>query len=446
MRRRSLLQALGPLVIVAAGVTAFAWLRSLRAPPDASPPEDIVPPVQTVAIEPARESFELQLPGTVVPRRVVALSAEVRGRVVRRTGDCRPGQAVSQGTLLVQLDTSAHQAAVKQIDSQLEQTTIDSQLLKTESQGLETLIRLATEDLQLASRDLERMDSLVKQKSATPADRDRVRRAVISSDSTLRSLETRRSEIPLRRARLAARRQELLASRDLSLQDLERCRITAPLDGLITESHIEVGDAVQAGDLLFRIEESAAVEVEVAVGQDELNWIRETAGNQEATLELPELPASITSIIGGTRHTWTGRLVRLAGRGVDPRTRTIACRVAVSRQGVPATPPAPTAPAHLVRGGRVTVAITISPGEKLVEVPRAAVRPNGQAWSVEAGQLVVHELSIARVLAASVLLRQGTTRLAPGSRVVTSPLSIAYDGMPVRERAPIDVVDEDTVP
>ena len=40
MRPQTILQAVGPLLIIAAGVAAFAWLQSLGIPPRTSPVTD----------------------------------------------------------------------------------------------------------------------------------------------------------------------------------------------------------------------------------------------------------------------------------------------------------------------------------------------------------------------------------------------------------------------
>ena len=50
-------------------------------------------------------------------------------------------------------------------------------------------------------------------------------------------------------------------------------------------------------------------------------------------------------------------------------------------------------------------------------------------------RLAIHRIDVARVLPDSVLIRADRGTLKPGDRVVVSPLTIAYDGMPVRVRA-----------
>ena len=77
MRRQTILQAVGPLLIVAAGVAAFSWLQTLGVRPVTSPVADKPPPVRTRVLGPPREGFDIRIGGRVVPHREVTLSAEV---------------------------------------------------------------------------------------------------------------------------------------------------------------------------------------------------------------------------------------------------------------------------------------------------------------------------------------------------------------------------------
>jgi len=71
--------------------------------------------------------------------------------------------------------------------------------------------------------------------------------------------------------------------------------------------------------------------------------------------------------------------------------------------------------------------------DDLIELPRRALRADDRAYVVTAEDLLsIRELDIAWREVDSVLVRAG---LADGERVVTSPLAIAFDGMPVRMNA-----------
>ena len=67
MRPQTILQAVGPLLIIAAGIAAFTWLQSLGIPPATSPVTDKPPTVRTRVLGPPRQRFEIRIGGRVVP-------------------------------------------------------------------------------------------------------------------------------------------------------------------------------------------------------------------------------------------------------------------------------------------------------------------------------------------------------------------------------------------
>ena len=437
MRRTSILQAIGPLLIIAAGVAAFVWLKSLRAPPETKPAVSKPPPVRTLVLAAPRRQFNIRIDGQVVPRREVTLSAEIAGRVVSRPDNVRGGRYVAQGTQLLQLDPGDYELQLRTIDLQVTGIDLDLQRLTTETAGIAGLVDIGRKNLELATNELERIESLLEKKTATPAERDRVKRSQLSARNALKTLENQQALLPIRRRQLLSQRQGLLAQQEQAQRDLRRTRITAPFDGILTRARVEVGDFVRPGDILVTIEEADVVEVACRLRSDDLHWLRDSLTSRDSPrdagtlFEVPVTPATVTYRDARQAHEWAGRLTRFDGQGIDPNTRTIPCRVAVNRTHVPGANDAATT---LMRGTYVTVTLPVSPKTTLIEIPNAAVRPNRQIWSVSDDRLVIHEVEVARVLPESILIRSDRVSLRPGDHVVVSPLKIAYDGMPVRLR------------
>ena len=433
MRYQTILQAVGPLLIVAAGMAGFTWLKSLDVRPATSPNPAKSPLVRTRMLGAPREQFEITVGGRVVPSREVTLSAEVSGQIVARPAALRAGRHVTGGTLLLQLDPTDYELKLQEFDSQLDGIALEREQLAAETRGIEALAALAEEDEQLASRELDRKKTLLESGAATPADRDRARRELLEARNTLRELENRRDLLPVRRQRMDATRRGLVAQRQRVRRDLDRTRIVAPFDGLLTLERVEVGDFVRPGDVLLKIEEAAVVEVACQLRDDDLRWLRDSR-ESSAALESPGNPFEVPEVAVTVSYRespsqWTGRLTRFQGQGFDPQTRTIPCRVIVERQ----TPGASeTDTSVLIRGMFVTVTLPIRPQTRLIEIPSEALRPDGQVWSVTENRLVIHRVQIARTLRNSVLVRAELTDLKPEDVVVISPLAITYDGMSVQ--------------
>ena len=442
MRRQTLLQAAGPLLIVVLGIAAFLWLKSLDRQPATSMDSTPPPFVQTLPLGPPRGQFEITIGGRVVPSREVTLSAEVNGRIIARPDTLRAGRHVTQGTLLVQLDPADHELVLQEITSQLDGVDLELKQLDVEARGLRDLARLAEEDVKLAAQELQRLTDLLPSRSATPAGRDRAEREWLDARIALGQLGNQQELLPARRARLAAQRQGLIARQERARRDLGRTRIVAPFNGLLAFDNVEVGDFVRAGDVLLKLERDDEVEVACQLRADQLRWLRDSldavpsTGPEAVALEVPTVPVTIS--YRDNPGQWTGRLTRFQGGGVDPQTRTVACRVLVPRQRPDA---AANRSISLMRGMYVTVTLPVRLQTPLIEIPTEAVRPDGQVWSVRADRLVVHRIPIARTLPNSILVRAELTRLKPADRVVISPLAIAYDGMAVQATPVSTAVD-----
>lgn len=433
MRRQTLLQAVGPLLIVVLGIAAFLWLKSIDRQPATSTGSTSPPPVRTLPLGPPREQFEFTVGGRVVPSREVTLSAEVNGRIIARPETLRAGRHVTQGALLVQLDPADHELMLQEITSQLDGVDLELKQLDVEARGLRELAQLAEADVKLAVQELRRMTVLLESQSATPAGRDRAERDWLDARIALGELGNQQELLPARRARLAARRQGLIARQERARRDLDRTRIVAPFNGLLAFAQVEVGDFVRTGDVLLKLERADEVEVECQLRADQLRWLRDsldavTAAEPEArSLELPAVPAIIS--YRDNSGQWNGLLTRFQGGGVDPQTRTVACRVLVPRQRPDATA---NRRISLMRGMYVTVTLPVRSPTPLIEIPTEAVRPDRQVWSVRADRLVVHRVPIAWTLRNSVLVRAELTSLKQDDPVVISPLAVAYDGMAVQ--------------
>ena len=244
--------------------------------------------------------------------------------------------------------------------------------------------------------------------------------------------------MPVLRQQLQTQRKGLLAQQEQARRNLERTRLVAPFDGLLTHDATEVGDFVQPGDILLKIEETAVVEIECQLRSDQLDWLRDSrsADGEDNPFEVPVVAAIVTS--QDSPDPWRGRLTRFRGQGVDPHTRTVPCRVLVERRQHEKQS------AALMRGMYVTVTFPVRPKTRLIEIPAEAVRADGQVWSVSDNRLVVHRIKAARVLKHAVLVRADETRLKTDDRVVVSPLVTTFDGMPVIERRAVTTPEKPT--
>lgn len=451
--RTRVLQIL-PLLILAVSAFGFVSLGR-KAPPETR--ETTGPSaalVETVAVEAAAEALPIQIDGIVAPHREVALAAEVTGRIRHVAPECQAGHFLAKGTLLLEIDPRDYELEIERLTAERNQAQASLAELDVDVENVRASIELAQRELQLQQQETRRTEELLGRQVATDAAMDTARRDELARQTNLLNLENQL------RSRQAARpglehAVELVESRLATARlNLERTRVVAPFDGVVVSESVEAGGYVTAGTELLKLEDTAAAEIRCSLTMDDLGWIwsQRQTGSQAFQLgenyQIPPTPAEVRFQLGDLEYVWQGMLSRYDGWGLDERTRTVPCRVLVSRPTdyqVRSISPAQretgrlvsrssqgAGPPVLMRGMFVAVQLQAQSGVPLVKVPESAVRPGNLVWQVESGRLAIRPVVVARVTQNEVLLDAAASGLRPGDQVIVSPLATPREGMAVQ--------------
>lgn len=219
------------VLLLAGGGAGWAFRDRLMppAPPQAETPAPAAPveeidsrlqinPFEYARIAPQRLQRTLRVTGTIRPSHQAELASQTTGRV--ETVTARPGDRVSAGQLLVQVD--------------VERLTLDLNLQRSNAEATRV-------QLQLAETQLERVRALVERGVATASDLDQ-------AESNVEGL----------RATLSAQTDQV-AGAELSLRN---ATITAPLDGIVSSRSVEPGQFVSVGAPLMTVVDLSTVELE----------------------------------------------------------------------------------------------------------------------------------------------------------------------------------------
>lgn len=442
-----LLHWLLPLVILGAAAAGFVYLGGPKPPPRKAAEEQAAVPVRVVPLETGSGRIEIEADGVVVPLREVTLAAEVGGRVIRKSDACNEGQAVTKGTVLFELDPRDYELDVERLERELAQARLAIEEIDEEIVQNATAIDLARRQVDLARREVARLDALKAGRIVTESEHDRAVREELTATNVLTVQEGQKRVLAKRRNRLLE--AESLASTMLAKAqlDLGRTRITAPADGVVVEDKVEQDSFVAKGTPLVTIEDTSAAEVKTSLRMDDVArvWGGRKAGAAAGGHDIPESPAKVVFTIGDRRYEWDGVLSRQEGRGLDEKTRTLPCRVrvadparlrALDRYGaaLPALPP--DAPRALLRGMFVEVLLQVDVPRQLVWVPEEAVRPSGDLFVMRDGRLVVLRPRPFHVAGGRVAFDLEESGLAASDRVVVSQLANPRDGMELAEVSP----------
>ena len=323
------------IALLAALVTTPLIAQDAKGPPPA--------PVVVATAESRMLAPVTWYPGTVISRNQARLAAEMDGRLVRVA---EVGAVIAQGEVVAQLDD----------------TLLRQSLAENEAAVARERARLTYLDAQV-----ERLETLVAQKTAT---RSRLDEAVAQRDVT-------RSELRAVRARAALTRERL-----------ERTRIRAPFGGVVTERLRRSGEWAKSGETVVRLVDAGSIEVQLWIPVAALSFVRE---GSELALE------------SGPRKT-VGAVRSIVPVG-DNRSRLYEIRLRIDGAPWPV-------------GQDVRVAVPTADARVVVTIPRDALvlRRDGAAV------YRVGEDGLAERVAVTTGIGQGelieVDGIAPGDRVV----------------------------
>jgi len=400
--KQILVRSAMPLLILAAGLGAMLAMGSRQQETQEPENQRQVPQIETLAVRPFVGDLTLEVDGVVASVREIEVAAEVAGRVQFKADVCRAGHYVRQGTPLVEIDTRDYE--LQRVRSQKQRELAEAELaeIDVDLSNIESLISLAERDRELQQNELDRR--LRISRSISESETDRARRAVLVADNALQTLKNQQATSRVRRDRLRIAAELAEADLQKAELDLQRTKITAPVDGVIVRDSVEQGGFVQRGTVLFCIEDMSSIEVQCSLKMSDLYWLwRQRPGSaaspetdEAAAYRVPQTAATVIYQFAGRddlRFSWQGMLTRFEGSGLDERTRTAPCRVVVpqprevafagpaDRQPFAAGPPA------LVRGMFVTVLLHVCLEAPLVQVPDEALQPGKYVWRVRDGRL-----------------------------------------------------------
>ncbi|ADB15737.1 secretion protein HlyD family protein [Pirellula staleyi DSM 6068] len=458
-----------PAAIIAAG---YFGMLALGTPEQAQvPPKEIGPRlVETVQVEPYRDNLVIEADGLASPFREIEMAAEVAGRVVYKSPDCRAGNYVKKGTELLKIDPADYELAARQLQNQLHQADVSLQEIDVELESNVRLAVIAEEDHKLALAEVERFTKLTS--VVTPSDVDKAKKAELVARNTKATLENQKLLLTAKRSGLEAARELVVSQLEKAKLDLTRTIITAPVDGVIVKEMAEQDGFVQRGSQVLVVEDTNAVEVKCSLEMEQLHWIKQhavqpvstEAPHQSSAYAFPQMPVRVEYRVSGRRdetYVWDGTLQRFDGIGVDEKTRTIPCRVVVSNpcngycerpaelvsaSGDPVSnPQRTTSVMPLVRGMFVTVKIVIPTTRTLLELPERGLRPGDVVWLARDGKLIVagpvdvfrgSSAGSAQPSKVCWLIEEGMGGIRSGDQVIVSTLTAVKTGDPVTTSSP----------
>jgi multidrug efflux pump subunit AcrA (membrane-fusion protein) len=211
--------------------------------------------------------------------------------------------------------------------------------------------------------------------------------------------------------------------------------VKSPFAGRVRTKHVDVGQFVNRGAPVARIYAVDYAEIRLPIPDDAAAFVDLPVDYRGEGGEAPQPRVVLSAEYGGKPYHWNGLIVRTEGE-LDPRTRMIHAVARVEdpygRGDDPDRPP-------LAVGLFVEAEIEGRLVDGVYALPRSALRGNDRVVIVDAeGRARVRTIELLQRLPDRVLIASG---LEPGDQVVTSPLALTVDGMPVEMKAAVARAD-----
>lgn len=232
-------------------------------------------PENVVRVEAREISVGPLISGELRAAQEATVRAEVGGSVLAVTPE--EGQRVTRGTLLAR---------------------IEERTLRDDVTSAQSAVRSAEHALDVARREAERSDRLVKA-GAVPE----------------RELETARTSMAAAEAQLEDARARLASAR----KTLGDATVRSPITGVISKRHVSVGDVVSPGRELYTVIDPSSMRLEASVPSSELAAVRPGGAVRFQVRGYPD-------------QTFTGTIARISPTA-DPITRQVPIFVEIPNTG-----------------------------------------------------------------------------------------------------------------
>ena len=343
-------------VVILAGSGALAYYLVSQAPePERSEPPPQIPFVQTDRVAAGSGSIPVYGAGTVRPSAEVDIAPLVSGSVVWMDPGFQSGGRIESGQMILRIDNADYLQRLREAEADLETRRV--------------ALYVAREQGAFARTEFEEY-SRQQLESGSPVGEP--------GPLALREPEIKAAQAALHRAEVE------IAGAKLALS---RTELRAPFDGYVRDEAVDVGQFVAAGQTVGRLIAAQAVEVAVPLSDANAAMIpglwKLRAGDAER-----RVTASVTARFDDDNYTWKGYVDR-AEVSIDEQTRTIDAIVRVPNPfsaGVPANGSGDAPP--LLVGKFVEVEIDGLAPESYFRIPRAALQPGDQVWTVRQDRMV----------------------------------------------------------
>ena len=370
------------IITLVIGISGAMLLVKFKTKAISKPSERKLPNVKVLNTKTSSHTFKIVSQGTALPRTTILLISEVSGKVVSVSDKFNAGKFFQKNDLLLEIDPRDYELSLAQ-----------------------ARLKVAQANLRL---QMEEKEATVSRKEWK-----------LLNQGEPTGLQAREPQLAEARATLDAAK----ATEESALRNLDRCRIRAPFDGMVSKANVRPGQFVSAGIQLGEIFATDVSEVRLPLSTSDLSFINLPKPNKP--LNIDQAPKVILiNKVGEESQEWIGSIVR-SEENVDPINRMVYVVAKVDDPySLKSNNKAP-----LRRGTFLKAAINGRTAKKIIAIPRTALRGKDRVWIAEDGKLIYRKVKPVYLDENLAIISKG---IDSNEQIIVSLLAGVIDGMGIK--------------
>ena len=376
------LKLLLTIITLVLGISGAMLLVKFKTKAISKPSERKLPNVKVLNTKTSSHTFKIVSQGTALPRTTILLISEVSGKVVSVSDKFNAGKFFQKNDLLLEIDPRDYELSLAQ-----------------------ARLKVAQADLRL---QMEEKEATVSRKEWK-----------LLNQGEPTGLQAREPQLAEARATLDAAK----ATEESALRNLDRCRIRAPFDGMVSKANVRPGQFVSTGIQLGEIFATDVSEVRLPLSTSDFSFINLPKPNEP--LNIDQAPKVILiNKVGEESQEWIGSIVR-SEENVDPINRMVYVVAKVDDPySLKSNNKAP-----LRRGTFLKAAINGRTAKKIIAIPRTALRGKDRVWIAEDGKLIYRKVKPVYLDENLAIISEG---IDSNEQIIVSLLAGVIDGMGIK--------------
>ncbi|HAS6084775.1 TPA: HlyD family secretion protein [Vibrio vulnificus] len=383
-------------------------------------------PLELKAVAPLAIGF-----GKVAPKVEWKAIAEVSGKVIYRHPRLEKGQVLKAGTEILRIDPLDYQLKLVQAQADLKSSQTSLAKLNQEEQNLKSSLKIESNRLAIAKKELERKQNLRKKGLNSQSDVDQQEQTTLSQRKLVLDIENQIALMPDEKRVAEALIKVNNAKVDEAKRALEKTIITLPYDLRIAQVDIEQDQVVNQQQTMVTAHGIDVMEVEAQLSIHDMQTLAASLGEfarDESGIPQPDMTfiqAYIELSSGNLSASWPAKVARVS-ETVDANQATAGVILEIEQDYRELNP---TSLPPLVNGMFVRAYIEGQANPNWV-IPERALHGNKIYLMDEQNRL--------RIVPVTVLFRRDSQvvidgELSHGQKLIVNDLLPAIEGMQLKE-------------